>query len=148
MQSAAKREGKHHKKQEIEKWLIEQIAGILYLDPQQIDPQATFNSYGLSSRDAVMLSGDLEEWLGRRLSPTLVYEYPTIDNLAEYLARPEQTVPERPSGSSSSQPAVVEQNAAARQFAAELTALDVEKMSDAEAEARLLEKLNKLNGTK
>lgn len=33
-----------------------------------------------------MLSGDLEEWLERRLSPTVVYQYPTIAALAEHLA--------------------------------------------------------------
>jgi hypothetical protein len=35
---------------------------------------------------AVALSGKLEEWLGRRLSPTLIYNYPTIAALANHLA--------------------------------------------------------------
>jgi acyl transferase domain-containing protein len=30
--------------------------------------------------------GELEAWLGRRLDPTLLYEYPTIDALARHLA--------------------------------------------------------------
>ena len=29
---------------------------------------------------------ELEEWLGRKLTPTLVYDYPTIDALARFLA--------------------------------------------------------------
>ena len=33
-----------------------------------------------------MLSGDLEDWLGMRISPTVVYEYPTIETLAQFLA--------------------------------------------------------------
>jgi len=73
-------------KTEIQNWLTDQVAKILYIDPKTIDINAPFNSFGLSSRDAVMLSGDLEEWLGRRLSPTIVYEYPTIDSLAENLS--------------------------------------------------------------
>jgi acyl carrier protein len=72
-------------KTEIRNWLADQVANILYIDPKTIDFRAPFNSFGLSSRDAVLLSGDLEEWLGRRLSPTIVYEYPTIDALADYL---------------------------------------------------------------
>src|SRR5580700_1645110 len=44
-------------------------------------------SYGLGSTDAVTLAGELAEWLGRKLSPALVYEYPTIEALARYLAK-------------------------------------------------------------
>src|SRR5207249_2733002 len=43
-------------------------------------------SFGLGSLQAVGLAGDLQEWLGRPLSPTLVYEYPTIEALAQHLA--------------------------------------------------------------
>jgi len=32
------------------------------------------------------LSGDLEAWLGRELSPSLIYDYPTIESLARHLA--------------------------------------------------------------
>ena len=118
MQTATKREGKKNskKKDEIQFWLVEQIAGLLYLDQQQIDTRATFNSYGLSSRDAVMLSGDLEEWLERRLSPTLVYEYPTINSLAEYLAQPEATVRAYSADSDHIEPNAPEVKSAPRQF--------------------------------
>jgi len=71
----------------IQDWLVTQISDILYMDPKEINIQETFTSFGLSSRDAVMLSGDLEDWLKRRLSPTLVYEYPTIKSLSIYLSK-------------------------------------------------------------
>ncbi len=45
-----------------------------------------FNSFGLSSREAIVLSGDMEEWLGIRLSPTLLFEYPNIEAMSRYLA--------------------------------------------------------------
>ena len=32
------------------------------------------------------LVGDLEVWLGRRLSPTVFWNYPTISDLAAHLA--------------------------------------------------------------
>ena len=72
---------------EIKDWLVQHISEALFLDPKDVDVSVDFNSYGLSSRDAIVLSGDLEEWLGRRFSPTLLYEYPSIDLLSKFLAK-------------------------------------------------------------
>ncbi len=71
---------------EIEEWLINQISEYTFTEPDEIDIKADFNSFGLSSRDAILLSGDLEEWLAIRLSPTLIYEYPTIQSLSRHLS--------------------------------------------------------------
>lgn len=71
---------------EIQDWLITHIAELLNVAPGTIDIREPFASYGLSSLDLVSLSGDLEEVLGRRLSPTLAYDYPNILTLARYLA--------------------------------------------------------------
>jgi acyl carrier protein len=35
---------------------------------------------------AIGLTGDLEDWLGTRLDPTLLYDYPTVAALAKHLA--------------------------------------------------------------
>jgi acyl carrier protein len=35
---------------------------------------------------AVSLSGDLETWLSREISPTVVWDYPTVEQLARYLS--------------------------------------------------------------
>lgn len=69
----------------IETWLVEQLATCLSLDSNDIDPDAPFDSYGLDSAEAVGLSGELEDWLQRRVSPTLLYDYPTIAALANHL---------------------------------------------------------------
>jgi acyl carrier protein len=69
----------------IQAWLIKRVSVALSLSPDQIDPRETFSSFGLDSRTAVGLSGELERWLGRRLPPTLVWDYPTIDALARHL---------------------------------------------------------------
>ena len=45
-----------------------------------------FFDYGLDSLHAVDLSGHLEELLGRPLSPSLAWEFPTISGLAAHLA--------------------------------------------------------------
>lgn len=70
----------------IQDWLIGNIAESLKIDPAEIDIREPFASYGLSSTAAVGLTGDMEDWLGLRLSPTLVWDYPTIEELAQHLA--------------------------------------------------------------
>ncbi len=70
----------------IQAWLIARLAEALELDPSEIDVHEPLASYGLDSVRAISLSGDLEEWLGRPLSPTIAYEYPSIESLARFLA--------------------------------------------------------------
>lgn len=71
---------------EIQDWLIAQIAELVNLEPETIDVNKTFTEYGLSSLDVVKLSGELEDLIDQRLSPTLAYEYPSIFLLSEHLA--------------------------------------------------------------
>jgi acyl transferase domain-containing protein/NAD(P)-dependent dehydrogenase (short-subunit alcohol dehydrogenase family)/acyl carrier protein len=70
----------------IEAWIVHKLAEYLELASDAISVQEPFSAYGLASRDGLVLSGELEEWLERRLSPTLVYEHPTIEQLARFLA--------------------------------------------------------------
>jgi len=69
----------------IQQWLITKIAEKTGLSAEDINPQESWSSYGLDSLDAVKLSAELEDWLGQKLSPTLVYDYPTLEALAQYL---------------------------------------------------------------
>ncbi|TVT53504.1 acyltransferase domain-containing protein, partial [Amycolatopsis rhizosphaerae] len=70
---------------ELRAWLVEQVARRCYLDEAEIDPGVALDEYGLSSRDAVELAGDLEELLGRGLPTTLLWDHPDIDRLTEAL---------------------------------------------------------------
>jgi len=79
--------------QAIQAWLISQIAERLVVEPQEIDIREPFSHYGLDSVAAVTLSGELEEWLGRKLAPTLAYDYPSIEALARYLSYEELAPP-------------------------------------------------------
>ena len=54
--------------------------------PTELDPREPLARYGLDSLTAVQTAGELEEWLGRPISPVLVYDHPTIDALARFLA--------------------------------------------------------------
>ncbi|MFN6571677.1 SDR family oxidoreductase [Dendronalium sp. ChiSLP03b] len=70
----------------IQAWLVEKISQQLKIAPQTIDVQEPFARYGLDSLAAMMLSTELEDWLRLSLSPTLIYDYPSIAALAEHLA--------------------------------------------------------------
>ena len=70
----------------IQAWLVAKLSERLELEPHEIDVREPLASYGLGSTEAVSLAGELAEWLGRQLSPALVYEYPTIEALARHLA--------------------------------------------------------------
>lgn len=67
-------------------WLVERIAGLLGIDAASIAFDAAFADLGLSSVQAVELSGELERWTQLTLPPTLAYDCPTIDAAAEYVA--------------------------------------------------------------
>lgn len=85
---------------EIQDWLVARIAELLDVDADSLDIRESFANHGLSSRDAVALSGDLEELLGRRLSPTLAYEHPSIWAISQHLGGSGQEKTSKQSGSS------------------------------------------------
>ncbi|WP_075901448.1 aminotransferase class I/II-fold pyridoxal phosphate-dependent enzyme [Moorena bouillonii] len=78
-------------------WLVSKLADVLELDAQEIDIHRDFTDYGLNSIEAVNLSGELENFLEHRLSPTLLWDHDNIEALAEYLA---EYVAKQPTGNS------------------------------------------------
>jgi acyl carrier protein len=81
----AKRQQKSQSAEEIASWLISKVAEQLQVPQEKIEIGQPLANYGLSSLVAISISGKLQEWLGRQLSPTLLYDYPTIESLAQYL---------------------------------------------------------------
>ncbi|MBE9065557.1 SDR family NAD(P)-dependent oxidoreductase [Leptolyngbya cf. ectocarpi LEGE 11479] len=79
----------------IRDWLIEQVASQLHVAADEIDIHEPLAHYGLSSAIAVGLSGQLQDWLGRTVSPALLYDYPTIASLVQYLVSDAVAVPPR-----------------------------------------------------
>ena len=55
------------------------------MPPEGIETSKSLLDYSLSSVTAMMLVGDLEEWLTLTLPPTLVWDYPSIAAIADYL---------------------------------------------------------------
>jgi acyl carrier protein len=71
---------------EIQDWIVSWVAKESDLAPEVIDVQEPFVNLGLSSRQAVLLAGELEDYLGSPLPASLVWDYPTIEKLAEHLS--------------------------------------------------------------
>jgi acyl carrier protein len=81
----------------IEAWIVGWLAKELRIDAATIDPREPLVNFGLGSRQAILLSGDLSDWLGLDLDPSLAWEHPTIERLAAFVAaqagRPEAGSP-------------------------------------------------------
>lgn len=73
------------RREAIQEWLLSKLSEALAADPSEIDVREPLSTYGLGSITAVTMTGDLESWLRIELSPTLFWEYPTIEGLTVYL---------------------------------------------------------------
>ncbi|HEU4322319.1 MAG TPA: amino acid adenylation domain-containing protein, partial [Roseiflexaceae bacterium] len=71
---------------EIRDWLVQRMAEHTRVAAGAIDVRAPFQRFRLDSINAVRMIGDLGDWLGRTLNPTLAYDYPSIAALAGHLA--------------------------------------------------------------
>jgi phthiocerol/phenolphthiocerol synthesis type-I polyketide synthase C len=66
------------------------VANYLGIAPEAIHSHEPLAGYGLNSIAAVKISAQISESLQRELSPALIYQYPTIDELAVYLVHGEK----------------------------------------------------------
>lgn len=66
--------------------LLSEVSRELEMDAEEIDTRKPLINYGLDSLQGMLISGNLGEWLGRPLPPTVVWEYPSIEALASFLA--------------------------------------------------------------
>ena len=68
-------------------WLVTELARRVKCAESEDDTAKPFDAYGLDSRAAVQVSGALEKVVERRLSPGILFDHETIDELADYLTR-------------------------------------------------------------
>lgn len=71
---------------EIQAWVVNYLADLLEVEPEEVDTAIPFDRFGLDSSAAVGLTGDLADWLGCEVDPTLLYDYPTIESLVKHLS--------------------------------------------------------------
>ena len=69
----------------IRDWCVQYLARTLDLSLAEIELDVKFARLGLDSANSVYLIVELEEWLGLELTPDLLFEHPTISDLARYL---------------------------------------------------------------
>lgn len=94
----------------LQSWLLDRAAIHLKTGDGELDPTEPLSRYGLDSMTAVELAGDLAAALGREVPPTVFYDYPTIRQLAAYLAdadRLPQAVMDRTSSAVAGDPIAV-----------------------------------------
>jgi acyl carrier protein len=71
----------------IRAWLVTRVAKELGLPEARIKTDEEFANLGLGSRQAILITGELEDLLRREeLDPSLLWDFPTIDKLAAHLA--------------------------------------------------------------
>jgi len=66
-------------------WLVDYLVTNVGCSPAEVDVNVSMNDMGVGSRDAVVLSGELSELLGRTVSPVEVWQHPTIESMARFL---------------------------------------------------------------
>ena len=64
--------------EQLREWLRQWVIKTTGLPAEEITDDKPMQSFGLSSRDVVILSGELENLLDKQLDATIAYQYPTI----------------------------------------------------------------------
>jgi acyl carrier protein len=72
---------------DVRDWCIAYLAKSLNLPAELIDPNTKFARFGIDSATSVFLLMELEEWLAIELPTDIVFEHPTIAQLARYIAK-------------------------------------------------------------
>ncbi|MEV6337250.1 polyketide synthase Pks13 [Nocardia vinacea] len=78
---------------ELREWLRRWVADATGQSIEQITVDRPMEEFGLASRDAIALGGDIEELTGVVLTATIVYQHPTIASLAEVVVNGEPELP-------------------------------------------------------
>jgi acyl transferase domain-containing protein/acyl carrier protein len=116
-----------------------QIAkGLGLSSPEQVGLQQNFTNLGIDSLIAVELSNSLQKSLGCSLSSTLAFDYPTLEALVDYLAQSLFNKVVEEASSNTTETNIYEVTPSKKSEA------DLDNLSDREAEALLMSKLDNL----
>ncbi len=70
---------------EIRDWCIDYVRRTVDDPSIAIGPDVTFAQMGLDSATSAYFVVELEEWLGSELDPEVVFDHPTIADLARFI---------------------------------------------------------------
>ena len=90
--------GPVERRQMLERVVRGAVGHVLKIAPSRLDRRKSFGDLGLNSLMAVELRNRLETALGRPLSATLAWNYPTIEAIVDFLAadKPDAPATENP----------------------------------------------------
>ncbi len=71
---------------QIQQWIFNYLHLNAGVPVEELALDKPFTAYGLDSITAVRVSGELSDWMKREISPTVVYDYPNVEALANYLS--------------------------------------------------------------
>ena len=74
---------------QLRQWLVDYLVTNIGCNPDEVDLDQSLADLGVGSREAVVLSGELSELLGRPVSPVEFWQHPTINALVGFLTAPE-----------------------------------------------------------
>jgi malonyl CoA-acyl carrier protein transacylase len=106
------------------------VAKVMGLASEEIDLEQSLSDIGMDSLMAMELRNHLQTSLGRTIPATLAYDYPTVEALGDYLATELLGLNASTQAEDESQE--------------EVTNSDLDLLSDSEAEALLLDKLDSM----
>jgi thioester reductase-like protein len=86
--------------EEIQAWLVSNLAEVLSIEPDDIDIQAHLENYNLTSSQAMVLVTKVEKFLGFTLSPVLLWHYPNVEALSQRLAEESEELQSKIQGTS------------------------------------------------
>lgn len=66
-------------------WLTERVSSYVKRKPEDIKLDVPLSEYGLDSVYALTISGDIEDYLGISIEPTIMWDFPTIEKLSKVL---------------------------------------------------------------
>ncbi len=73
----------------LQRWFVDYLVTNVGCSPDEVDLDLSLNDLGVGSRDAVVLSGELAELVGRPVSPVEFWQYPSVNSLISFLMTPE-----------------------------------------------------------
>lgn len=73
----------------LQAWMIRYLSEHLNIDRNCIKSTDRFEHIGVDSITVIAMNGELENYLGRTISPTSIYDYSTIEEFADFLASPQ-----------------------------------------------------------
>jgi acyl carrier protein len=68
------------------RWLTARLASSLEVSASTLDPMVPLAEMGVDSVHAVSLVGEIEAHFDIDVDPTLIFDYPTISHIAEYIS--------------------------------------------------------------